>query len=107
MKTIEKYDKFELSMPDETGLWNYHILLGDLSLEGEFECVEPTADNHCPVFINLNLPAAGKYCVEIIDIWEMTHTIAADYVNNQVKIDLPGKDGIAVLITSREGKMEN
>lgn len=55
----------------------------------------------CPGLIRFELPQDGDYLVEVIDIWEMTRKVAADHVNGQVQIDLPGKEGIAVLARRR------
>ena len=49
------------------------------------------------------LPENGKYKVEIIDIWEMTRKLAVQNVHGQIRIGLPGKEGIALLITRLEG----
>lgn len=53
--------------------------------------------------MTLDLPANGCYRVEIIDIWEMTRRLAVQNVRGQIRIGLPGKEGIAVLITRLEG----
>jgi len=58
----------------------------------------------CPSYMNINLPENGKYRVEVIDIWEMTKSIASDNVSGALKINLPGKEGVAVLISLIEGE---
>jgi len=57
----------------------------------------------CPAFVGADLPRDGKYRVEVLDIWEMTRTLAVDGICGQARIGLPGKVGIAVLITRMEG----
>lgn len=53
--------------------------------------------NECTAYGTLQLPETGDYRVEIIDVWEMTRTVAAEHVNGKVEVTLPGKEGIAVL----------
>lgn len=55
----------------------------------------------CPCYTELALPDKGSYQVEIIDIWEMTRTVAAEQVSKDERIFLPGKEGIAVLATRK------
>ena len=54
-------------------------------------------DRHCTSIGALDLPMNGNYNVEVIDVWEMTRTPVLQGVNGQVKIKLPGKEGVAVL----------
>lgn len=51
----------------------------------------------CPAFVNITMPGEGSYNIEVIDIWEMTRTPAANGVQGTIKVSLPGKEGIAVL----------
>jgi len=53
----------------------------------------------CPGRTDIKLPKDGNYKVEIIDIWEMTRTIAVAEASGNIHIKLPGKEGIAVLAT--------
>ena len=43
------------------------------------------------------LDESKKWKVEVIDIDEMTRTVVADGVTGKVRVDLPGKVGIAIL----------
>ena len=56
----------------------------------------------CTTTGELSLPESGSYRVDVIDVWEMTRTTALTGVNGNVKVALPGKEGIAVLAL-REG----
>lgn len=47
----------------------------------------------------LALPETGSYRVEVIDAWEMTRQVVAEGVSGEVKLELPGKEGIALLAT--------
>lgn len=51
----------------------------------------------CPIQAELSLSESAKYRVEIIDIWEMTKTLAVEGAGGHIKIGLPQKEGIAVL----------
>lgn len=51
----------------------------------------------CAAEGHLELPKEAAYDVEVIDIWEMTRVKALEGVSGQVKVSLPGKEGIAVL----------
>lgn len=44
-----------------------------------------------------NLPVEFLYSVEIIDVWEMTTKLVKSNVNGLIEIDLPGKEGMALL----------
>lgn len=57
--------------------------------------------------MTLDLPENGRYKVEIIDIWEMTRRLAVQNARGQIRVGLPGKEGIAVLITRQEGDALN
>lgn len=51
----------------------------------------------CPAFNYITLPEGGSYRVEVIDAWEMTRTTVLEDARGTVRVDLPGKEGIAVL----------
>lgn len=55
-------------------------------------------------FISLKLPEAGSYKVEIIDMWEMTRKLAVTGVHGNIRVGLPGREGIAVLVTRLNGE---
>lgn len=50
----------------------------------------------CPKFNYITLPEGGSYSIEVIDAWEMTRTVVLENVRGTVRVDLPGKEGIAV-----------
>ena len=52
---------------------------------------------HCTAMGELELPENAEYCVEIIDVWEMTRTVYAERASGRISLRLPGKEGIAVL----------
>lgn len=52
----------------------------------------------CPVYQDLKLCADRRYQVEVIDSWEMTKKTIAEDVCGNVRIPLPAKEGIAVLV---------
>lgn len=51
----------------------------------------------CPVKASLSLPAETSYRIEVLDVWEMTRTIVKNKACGDVTIQLPGKEGIALL----------
>lgn len=55
----------------------------------------------CPAYARVDLPQDGSYRVEIIDVWEMIRTLAAEEISGKIKIDLPAKEGIGILIYSQ------
>lgn len=59
----------------------------------------------CPCMYSLQLPENGNYKVEIIDMWDMTRKLGAQHVKGKVKIGLPAKEGIALLVTRLEGEV--
>ncbi len=54
-------------------------------------------ENQCTAIGELALPEEGSYDVEVIDAWEMTRTKVLFGVNGKIQVDLPGKEGMAVL----------
>jgi len=58
----------------------------------------------CPSYADINLPENGKYRVEVIDVWEMTRSTVSERVCGNVRINLPGKEGIAVLASRLDGE---
>ena len=55
----------------------------------------------CPAWLDVQCPRKGTYKVEIIDVWEMTRTPVGE-VTETGRVTLPGKEGIAVLLTGRK-----
>mgnify|MGYP003190615107 FL=1 len=51
----------------------------------------------CSTINYITLPDGGSYDIEVIDIWEMTRTPVMQGVQGTVTVNLPGKEGIAVL----------
>lgn len=49
-----------------------------------------------PGILTLYLPENSAYCIEVIDIWEMTRIQAYFGASGKIEISLPGKEGIAV-----------
>ncbi len=57
----------------------------------------------CPCRMDIQLPQNGNYKVEIIDVWEMTRETALAGAHGSIRVGLPGKEGIAVLVTRLYG----
>ncbi|MBI9051890.1 MAG: DUF5060 domain-containing protein [Anaerolineaceae bacterium] len=53
---------------------------------------------HQPSFKLINLPEDGTWQIDIIDTWEMTITNAGSNFSGLCRVDLPGKEGIAIRI---------
>jgi hypothetical protein len=57
----------------------------------------------CRCFTELELPENGEeYSIEVIDIWEMTRETVLDKAKGKVRVNLPGKEGIAVIATKNK-----
>lgn len=54
--------------------------------------------------MTVDLPKNGEYRVEVIDVWEMTRKLVAERVHGQIRVGLPGKEGIAILIVRMSGE---
>lgn len=52
---------------------------------------------HCTCRGKLELPEENRYDVEVIDAWEMTRKTLLYNVSGEIEVELPGKEGIAVL----------
>ena len=48
---------------------------------------------------HMNLPEDKDYRIEVIDTWNMTRTVYAEHASGSVIVELPGKEGMAVLAT--------
>lgn len=59
---------------------------------------------HCNAMLDWSLPETGKYDIEIIDVWEMTRKKVMYNVSGKIRVNLPGKEGIAVLAKRVEDK---
>jgi len=51
----------------------------------------------CASSVEMALPEDEKYRVEVIDIWNMTRTEAMRDASGRIRVELPGKEGMAVL----------
>lgn len=75
------------------------ILGVDRELEGH--CGEESYTKyyarHCTGTGSMNLTEQYLYDIEEIDVWEMTRTKIMEVVSREVRITLPGKEGIAVM----------
>lgn len=58
----------------------------------------------CACYFELALPEKGEYRVEVIDIWEMTRRTVLKAAHGKVRIELPAKEGIALLVTRLSGE---
>lgn len=57
---------------------------------------------NCPGYMEFYLPETHKYQVEVLDTWEMKrHTVFSE-ASGKIKIPLPSKGGMAVLIKRRK-----
>ncbi|MDO4623413.1 MAG: DUF4038 domain-containing protein [Eubacteriales bacterium] len=59
-------------------------------------------ERQCTVEGILDLPEAHRYDIELIDIWEMTRKTVRENVSGHVVVNLPGKEGMALLATRRK-----
>ncbi|MDR0387970.1 MAG: DUF4038 domain-containing protein [Treponema sp.] len=59
----------------------------------------------CPAFYDLELPETGRYRLEIIDVWEMTRRVSPEEASGRMRVTLPAKEGIALLITRLSGEV--
>lgn len=53
----------------------------------------------CPGIIDFNLPSDRTYTVELIDVWNMTREVILENASGNLKVKLPGKEGMALLAT--------
>ena len=54
---------------------------------------------HCTAVGDIELPETNTYRIDVLDVWEMTRETILTGVNGKVNLQLPGKEGIAVLAT--------
>ena len=55
---------------------------------------------HCQAVAEIDLPENKDYRVEVIDIWEMTRQVVKERAFGRTVVELPGKEGVAVLAIS-------
>ncbi|MCI8714050.1 MAG: DUF5605 domain-containing protein [Ruminococcus sp.] len=53
----------------------------------------------CQAWLSMNLPKDGNCRVEVIDTWEMTRDVVMERAHGRVRVELPGKEGMAVLVS--------
>lgn len=53
---------------------------------------------HCNSITTVYLPENAKYQLEIIDAWKMTREVAMTGISGKVDVELPGREGTAILI---------
>ncbi|WP_320920541.1 DUF5060 domain-containing protein [Eisenbergiella porci] len=51
----------------------------------------------CRSFLEVELPAAGHYTIELLDVWDMTRKVQMTGACGKVRVEMPGKEGIAML----------
>lgn len=56
-------------------------------------------DLRCCVYDTLELPENHAYKIELIDTWNMSRSTLIESASGKTKINLPGKEGMAVLVT--------
>lgn len=56
----------------------------------------------CPCMMRVRLPEGTVYDAELIDIWEMTRTALRFGLSGEEVLELPGKEGMAVLLRLRK-----
>jgi len=61
----------------------------------------------CPCYQDTSLPKDGEYRVEAIDVWDMTRSTVYEGAGGEVRLQLPGKEGIAILVTRISGMKLN
>ena len=54
--------------------------------------------HHCNSIATIYLPEDAEYQLEIIDAWEMIRSVAMTGVSGKVDVELPGKEGTAILM---------
>lgn len=54
---------------------------------------------YCPKVAAFRLPQEHSYKIEVIDVWEMSRRTLVEKGSGKVPLELPGKEGIAVLAT--------
>jgi hypothetical protein len=52
---------------------------------------------HCNRILNWKLPEDKKYRIDVIDVWEMTRRTAETGTSGKITVNLPAKEGIAVI----------
>lgn len=57
---------------------------------------------YCPRKAAFRLPKDKSYKIEVIDVWEMTRKTLCEKVSGKVPLELPAKEGIAVIATKTE-----
>jgi len=69
---------------------------------GNDECKLQYMGRACPAWVDVTAPGDGEFKVEVIDVWEMTRTIVFESINGHVRLPLPAKEGLAILLVKNE-----
>jgi len=56
-------------------------------------------DLQCYGVQTVHLPMDKVYQAELIDVWNMTREVIAENISGETRLQLPGRDNLALLIT--------
>ena len=101
-KAVREEQNFQkiLSKTSRRTRENFCAYITPMKIEGEGYTLEYFG-HFRPVYLDLKLRKDREYQAEIIDIWEMSRQSAADRLSGNTRVQLPGKEGIALLVTER------
>ena len=103
-EAMEKYKTFFKAIMALSEEERNRVMLGmQPMIASNIDCRLQYLARACAVFAEVNLPENGQYRVEVIDVWEMKRTVAFDAANGLTKVPLPGKEGMAILVSRLSG----
>lgn len=104
-KAVREAKMFQkaLEHADKATKENFVAFTTPMKIEGEGYSLEYFGHVR-PAYLDLNLKEETEHKVEIVDIWEMTRRTAAEKACGKMRIKLPAKEGIALLIMEKQHK---
>lgn len=76
---------------------DFIVNLSPMIIEND-ECSLQYIGRQCPLWVDVETPSEGEFKVEIIDVWEMTRKTQFESASGKIRVLLPGKEGMAVLM---------
>ena len=85
----------------------YHLMTGLQPYSGKHDdkYIIQYFGHECRAFCDIVLPeGGGEYSIEVIDVWEMSRVTVLTRAKGKTRIELPGKEGMAVIATRSGGR---
>lgn len=84
------------------------LRMGSMSYSGRYEdkYIIQYLGRECRAFFDIILPEDGaEYSIDVVDIWEMSRITVNANAKGKTRVELPGKEGIAVIAIRKDNEI--